>query len=204
MQPTPLLRPGALKPLSGDEPLGDVTVADFWRWALGDLRMNNARGYLVEYLVQRAIGDSSTCRVEWDNHDATAADGTRVEIKTTGYLQSWASKRISTPRWDFKSVRSDKIWSDGAGEYVAVDPEDRVHVWVFALHTLTDPAAYDPLALDPWAFRVVPHRQLLRQGQTSAGLPFFGRLGIEPVGYGELAEAVRRAREANDLMATRS
>jgi hypothetical protein len=31
-------------------------VEDFWQFALGDLRMNNARGYLAEYLVGTALG----------------------------------------------------------------------------------------------------------------------------------------------------
>jgi hypothetical protein len=31
--------------------MSDASVLDFWRWALGDLRMNTARGYLAEFLV---------------------------------------------------------------------------------------------------------------------------------------------------------
>ena len=40
-------------------------MLDFWRWALGDLRMNTARGYLVEYLVAQALEDETPVRVEW-------------------------------------------------------------------------------------------------------------------------------------------
>ena len=50
--------------------------------------MNTARGYLVEYLVAKALGDESSVRVEWGPYDVKAADGTLVEIKTSGYLQS--------------------------------------------------------------------------------------------------------------------
>ena len=69
-----LIRPSDLARLAGDERLGDTTVLDFWRWALGDLRMNNARGYLVEYLVAQAVGDASPTRVEWGAYD--------VELRT--------------------------------------------------------------------------------------------------------------------------
>ena len=50
------MRPRAQPPLTGSECFsnGD-TVLDFWRWAMGDLRMNNARGYLAEYLVARTV-----------------------------------------------------------------------------------------------------------------------------------------------------
>jgi hypothetical protein len=60
-----MIRPADLQPLDGSEVLGSSTVLDFWRWALGDLRMNNARGYLVEFLVAQALGDTSRVRVEW-------------------------------------------------------------------------------------------------------------------------------------------
>jgi hypothetical protein len=134
--------------LSGDEVLRPATIRDFWRWALGDLRMNNARGYLVEFLVAQALGDSSPVRVEWGAFDVRAEDGTRVEVKATGRLQSWTLKKLSTPVWSFKSVRASRVWSEEVGDYVTVDPEDRVHVWVFALQTAVNAARYDPLDLE--------------------------------------------------------
>src|SRR4051794_39486014 len=56
-----LLRPRAQPPLTGSEcsSNGD-TVLDFWRWAMGDLRMNNTRGCLAEYLVARAVNAEAT------------------------------------------------------------------------------------------------------------------------------------------------
>lgn len=195
------LTPRPLERLRGDEPLADTTVLDFWRWALSDLRMNLARGYLVEYLVARALRDPSPARVEWGPWNVEAEDGTLVEIKTCGRLQRWASKKLSTPSWSFKSVRADKIWSNEAGDYVAVDPAKRVHVWVFALQTAEDPELYDPLELDQWEFRVVPHRELLASGQTSARVSFFEARHIEPVDYAGLPSAVADARGRNDAMA---
>jgi hypothetical protein len=195
------IHPRPLQPLTGSEPLLDGTVADFWRWALSDLRMNLARGYLVEYLVARALGDPSAARVEWGPWDVQAADGTLVEIKACGRLQSWTTKKLSTPSWSFRSVRADRTWSDAAGDYLAIDPASRVHVWVFALQTAEDPAAYDPLDVEQWEFRVMPHRELLAAGQASARLSFFDSRGVEPVDYSRLAEAVREARRRNDAIA---
>lgn len=165
-----VIRPAALKRLQGSEALGGSTVLDFWRWTLGDLRMNNARGYLAEFLVAQAVGDTSSVRVEWGPYDVQATDGTLIEVKAAGYLQSWTTSKLSTPDWSFRSVRADRVWSEDRGAYVPVDPETRVHVWVFALQTARDPAQYDPLDVGQWEFRVVPHRQLLRAGQASARL----------------------------------
>jgi hypothetical protein len=159
--------------------------------------MNTARGYLVEFLVAQALGDRSKMRVEWGPYDVKAADGTLVEVKTTGRLQSWAIRRPSPPSWSFKSVQSGRVWSDVLGDYQEVDPATRVHVWVFALQTATEPAAYDPLDIDQWEFRVMPHRQLLATNQLSARLSFFDRLGVEPVPYAGLAAAVGVARQQN-------
>lgn len=162
--------------------------------------MNTARGYLAEYLVAKAIGDDTLLRVEWGPYDAMAADGTRVEVKTSGRLQSWMTKKPSSPSWSFKSVRASRVWSNEIGDWVQIEPKERVHVWVFALQTCEEAERYDVLALDQWEFRVVPHRQLLATGQTSAGLSFFARHGIEPVPYRELRDAVRSARAANDAL----
>ena len=106
---------------------------------------------------------------------------------------------MSKPR--FKSVRSSSVWSTDGGDYIEVQPETRVHVWVFALPTEEEPAAYDPLDMTQWGFRVVPQRQLLACGRVSATLSFFDRLGVAPVPYGELAPAVAAARHGKAMMA---
>ena len=80
--------------LTGDERLGsiDVTVSDFWRWAFNDLRDNTTRGVLAEFLVARALGDVSDRRVGWANYDVLTPSGIRVEVKSSGRLQSWSQR----------------------------------------------------------------------------------------------------------------
>lgn len=130
-----------------------------------------------------------------------AADGTLVEVKATGRLQSWATKKLSPPLWTFRSVRASMLWAEELGRYVEIQPENRVHFWVFALHAATGPAAYDPTDLSQWEFRVLAHRQLLASGQVSAKLSFFDRLGIAPVRHAGLRDAVTAARARNDELA---
>jgi hypothetical protein len=160
--------------------------------------MNTARGYLVEFLVARAVDDPSPIRVEWGPYDVEGADATLIEVKTTGRLQSWAMKEPSTPSWSFKSVKAESVWSETEGAFVPVDPKRRVHVWVFALHTATQQDRYDPLDVDQWEFRVVSHRELLATGQVSARLSFFERLGVSAVSYEGLRHAVELARKRNE------
>jgi hypothetical protein len=43
--------PAELEQLKGNEPFSTGSkVLDFWRWALGDLRMNTARGFPTDLL----------------------------------------------------------------------------------------------------------------------------------------------------------
>jgi hypothetical protein len=63
-------------------------------------------------------------------------------------MESVQLEKLSTPPWSFKSVRASRVWCDELGDYVTVDPYDRVHVWVFALQTAVDAGLYDPLNLE--------------------------------------------------------
>jgi len=137
-------------------------------------------------------------REEWADYDVKAADGTLVEVKATGYLQGWPTTSLSTPAWSFKSVRASTVYSVEENAEVPIRPEARVHVWVFALETAVEPALYDPGDVGQWEFRVVPHRQLLASGQTSARISFFDQMQIAPVPYSDLGDAVKIARERND------
>ena len=80
-----LQRPPQRPPLAGHEEFVgmDATVQDFWRFAMSDLRMNNTRGYLAEFLVARAVGAIGQ-RVEWDAYDVLAPFGARIEGQIVG------------------------------------------------------------------------------------------------------------------------
>jgi hypothetical protein len=154
--------------------------------------MNNARGHLVEFLVAKELGDDSERRVEWGPFDVRAADGTLVEIKTAGRMQSWAGKP-SSYSWSFKSVRASSVWSDELGAYVPVEP------WTGSMSRssrCTRSPRRGPTTRS--TCRSGPHRQLLSMEQVSASLSTFDRMGLVAVPLEGLAEVVRDARRAND------
>jgi hypothetical protein len=103
---------------------------------MGDLRMNTARGLLVEYLIAVTVDSTAPFRIEWAGHDVTAADGTRIEAKSAAYLQSWAQKRPSTPRFNWSGANG-KIRHPQLGNEV-LPANGRADVWIFALHTCQD------------------------------------------------------------------
>ena len=87
------------------------TIIEFWRWAYSDLISNAERGTFSEYLVACALGISNTARVAWDKYDLISPEGITIEIKTSGYVQTWEQKELSklvfgippTLGWDSKT-----------------------------------------------------------------------------------------------------
>ena len=177
---------------------------EFWQWALGDLRMNTIRGFLVEFLVAQAVGETAPHRVEWAPFDIKSADGTRIEVKSTAYLQSWITRKLTTPRWTFKTVDSAKSWEEDSSQEFPINPIDRADVWVFALQTCQVPEEYDPLDIDQWEFRAIPHVQLFELKQRSTGISTLDRLGVTPVAFDGLADAVKKARKLNSALNKRA
>ena len=89
--------PAPVRTLSGTETiLPGVTVRDLWAWAMGDLRLNTNRGALAQFLVAKAVGDGRLMDDGWGNFDVLSAEGIKVEVKSSAYLQSWRQSKLSS------------------------------------------------------------------------------------------------------------
>lgn len=182
--------PPAAPGFLGAEPFDglDASVLDFWRFAMSDLRTNNVRGYLGEFLVARAVG-SAAARVEWDAWDVTAPDGTRIEVKTSGFLQSWAQTKLSRPTYRVAPAYG---W-DAAANLRSDEQLFHADVYVFCLQTATTHAEYDPLSVAQWSFYVAGRRAIEAQGGASMGLVTLARVAGDPVPYALLGDAIEEA-----------
>lgn len=161
------------------------SVLDFWRFAMSDLRMNNARGYFAEYLVGRAL-DLEVARVEWDDFDVLWGD-VKIEVKSSAYVQSWAQRRPSTI--SFGGLRGRRL--DIEAGYVG-EQTYNADVYVFAWNTQIDPERYDPLDVDAWAFHVLRRSVLEELGYKSVGLATLSRFSKE-VRFNDLRTAIAAA-----------
>jgi hypothetical protein len=166
----------------------DATVVDFWRWAFSDLRDNTVRGVLAEFLVAAALGRTETRRKGWDNYDVLTNSGIRVEVKASGYLQSWPQATHS--RLDFGRVAA-RSWDENTNEYGA-EPEVRADLFVFAVQTCRDHATYDALDVAQWEFYVVPAAAVRDSGQKSVSVAWVRRQ-TDPVPFADLASAIEAA-----------
>src|SRR5580658_2334317 len=193
------LTPSVVAPLEGSERFVglDATVADFWRWAFGDLRDNTTRGILAEFLVARAVGDQRGLRLGWDNFDALAADGTAIEVKCSAFLQSWTLKRHSELRFGRLSARE----FDAARNEYSADLRVRADVFVFAVQAQREPAAYDALDISLWEFWVASASTIRELAGRSVGIGWVRRHAAGPLPYSQLAGAIREAARGHPVAA---
>jgi hypothetical protein len=168
-----------------------TTVQDFWRFALGDLRMNNARGYLAEFLVGKALGIPDLRRVEWDPFDVLFGDIT-VEVKSSAFLQSWDQKKISA--LTFSGLRGTRFHPRAPGN--GLDPLGKRYnamVYVFCAHTQREHDKYDQLDVSQWEFYVVPRSTLAETGLQSVGIERVRKLAGGRTEWNDLASRVKDA-----------
>ncbi|RMF72917.1 MAG: hypothetical protein D6738_10110 [Acidobacteria bacterium] len=191
------LGPIDVKRLQGDErfhdnrrPMG-FRVLDFWQWSASDLVSNATRGILAEFLVAQALGVADDVRDEWAAWDLTAPDGTRVEVKSAAYIQSWHQDRLS--RISFRIPKT-HAW-DRASNRSAPERRRQAHVYVFAILAHKEQATLDPLDLSQWEFHVVPTALLDRRtrSQHSITLPSLRKLAGDPVHFEDLASRIEKA-----------
>jgi hypothetical protein len=168
-----------------------IDPLSFWSWAHSDFLSNAERGVLAEFIVGKALDAIGTQRSEWDAWDLTMPNGVKIEVKASGYVQSWAQTKPSIIRF---SMREAKGWIAKTNTFsdVVSRPAD---VYVFCIHTEVDKNIADPLDLNQWEFIVIPTKLLNEKlgAQKSVGLSTLLKIGGESVVYENLSSAVSRA-----------
>jgi len=128
------------------------TVQDFWQWSASDLLNNAMRGKLAEYIVASALGCDDGIRYEWDAYDLKLADGTKIEIKSAAYLQSWAQTRYSDISFGIQPTFGWDASTNGFG----TEKKRQADIYIFCLLTHKDKASVNPLDMEQWRFYCLP------------------------------------------------
>ena len=167
------------------------SISDYWSWAFSDLYNNVYRGDMAEFIVASALGLTPPAgqyfRNVWNPYDLLTKSGTRVEVKSAAYLQSWDGdfSKITfgiAPAHDYPVP----------GSFRPCGTLQRNNdVYVFCLFTalVRSVPMYD---LDAWEFRVLRTSVLdeLMPIQKRISLTSLDRLRPVKVGYSELPAAV--------------
>ena len=184
--------------LTGDEPLhsggnpirSEETVLNFWQWSASDLIDNTQRGALAEYLVALAVGAADDTRGSgWTSYDIKTPDGIKVEVKSSAYIQYWAQKKESTPRF---SIRPAFTWNPDTDTYSDEKIRDS-DIYVFCLHKHRDKETLDLLDVSQWDFYIFPTAALEREAreQKTIGLASLYRLGARKTSFGQIHDTLR-------------
>ncbi len=163
--------------LQGHPALSDASVLDFWRWAFSDLSDDDIKGFFAEWLVHKLLAVPSQRRVSWANSDIITPGGTRIEVKSTAYWQSWKylgedgrplSQPIHLPTNDDKKIRFSGLKARDTNWSKVKDFKS--HFYVFAFQHEKDLTKWDALKLEQWEFFWVPVQALRELGWASISL----------------------------------
>jgi hypothetical protein len=148
---------------------------------------------LVEYIVSIDVPCDSDFRDQWDAYDLVAQDGTKIEVKSASYLQSWKQEKPSaisfgiqpTFGWGAKTnTQSKKL-------------KRQADVYVFCVLSHQDKSSVDPINLSQWDFYVLA-TQILDQeipDQKTITLPSLLTLNPTECQFGEIWDAIKSVRQ---------
>lgn len=126
-------------------------VSQFWSWAYSDLVGNTERGALAEFLVACAIGVQNKERVSWDRYDLLSPEGIAIEVKSSGYIQTWEQEKLSDISFGIQPTYG---WDSNTNQYDTIRHRQS-DVYVFCVHKHTEQESINPLDISQWDFYIL-------------------------------------------------
>jgi len=160
-----------------------LTVLDFWEYAYSDLN-SDPRDDIAEFLVSNALGiKESTNRQSWTLYDVDYK-GVRIEVKSTGYYQTWREEGDVSSHRGFSIRKSTDVKTS--------IKERHNDIYVFCLLNGVTREEANPLVLENWDFYVIPTSVINSKcGENdSISLNRIKKLGYEKVTYNKLREEI--------------
>jgi hypothetical protein len=146
------------------------------------------RGILAEFIVASALDLLDKPRIEWNAYDLITQNGTRIEVKSSSYLQSWLQYGYSSISFD---IRPTLAWDPIANSYTHI-PTRQSDIYVFCLLNHKDKLTVDPINMDHWEFYVVSTNEINDKcmNQKTISLSSILKLDHKFVIYQNLAEII--------------
>ena len=173
----------------------NATMQNFWEWYGSDILNNTERGVFAEYIVALAVSDDrvmTDAREGWESYDLLSSDGTRIEVKSSAYIQSWRQMSESSPIFDIAR----KLAWDADTDTFSDEQVRSSDIYVFCLYNRrasASPDSLDPLDVTQWDFFILPTSVLDREvlEQKTINLGGLDRLGARKVSFGQIHETIR-------------
>ena len=170
------------------------TIHEYWQWAYSSLLGNTERGHFAEYLVAVALGIADNTRIEWDKYDLKSPSGITVEVKASGYLQTWSQHKLTKPIF---SIRPTMAWDYETNQYEEIIKR-QAEIYVFCLHNYRrKDDGINPLDLRQWEFFVLPTKILDEKMpvQKTISLDKVKALGAVNASFSELKNIIEQCAE---------
>lgn len=147
---------------------------------------------MAEYIVACALGVTDQGRIEWDKYDLKTKDGISIEIKTSGYIQTWGQQKLSSLEF---SIRETLAWDNETNEYEA-EVKRQADVYVFCIHKHKDQETINPLDLRQWEFYIISTEALNKKvgNQKSIGLGRLMEIGAIKSNFEQLLETIEKSK----------
>jgi len=163
----------------------DFKLIDFWVWNQSDLIENRNRGILAEFIVQKALGISSSSRLEWDSFDLKTDEGIKIEVKSAAYIQAWKQNKYSSISFGIKPTCM--LLENNNFSQVKTRQAD---IYIFCLLEHKEQATIDPMKLDQWIFYILTTKTLNEKfpNQNSISISTIETINHYKCKYEELKE----------------
>ena len=193
-----LTRKTGMEPIYDDKGKQISSVLEFWQWAYSDIIGNIERGHFAEYLVARALDVAKDTRVEWDKYDVLTNDDISIEVKSSGYVQTWQQKGKSKISF---SIRPTRAFNSKANAYEE-EIKRQAQIYVFCVHNYEKKdEGLNPLDMKQWDFYILPTEKLNIEAkeQKTISLQKIIKLGAEKCSYSELSESINKLKCPFDI-----
>lgn len=167
----------------------DLPLLCFWQWFASNLASNATRGILAEFIFASALGLAQGVRSEWDAFDILTTEGTRIEVKSAAYLQSWAHAKLSKIVF---TIRQTPAWSAETNQ-LSSELKRQADIYVFCVLAHQEKKSLDPLCLDQWEFYLLRSAVLDEHFPTQKTIGLKSLLKLNPVAADYLNLADRTA-----------
>lgn len=186
-------------PKNGNETLFNNGVdisklSDFWSWAYSDINGNTVRGKFAEYLVALSLGIEHYISNSWDQYDLLYQNTVKIEVKTSGYLQSWGQKKLSQIIFGIQPTLG---WDASTNTY-ATTRKRQSDIYVFCVETCTNQSELNPLDLSQWEFYIIKTDILNQRDKErkhiakTITLGVLKQMGIKAVAFSKIKEAIHQ------------
>ena len=169
-----------------------LDLNEFQSWAFGDALENTFRGIVGEFIVLKAVESQAIHRLNWDGFDIKMTDGTKIEVKVSGYVQSWNQGKPSVIGFDIKEKDP---WIASEARYLGQKCR-YADIWVFAIHREQDRSLANPFDTDQWEFLVTSTKWLYEVfgKQKEVRFSVLKSKGLKPVEFSALAQEIENVK----------